>query len=235
MALDLDLGKMIGPLPLGAWLGTVGGGLALMAYQRSRSAVEPASSGATEYAEDTSVPSGVGTGGWTYTPPGDTSADDVSGEPETNESWGRKAVNGLIALGYDPAVSDSAVRKYLEGGNMGAKEYALVTVALGKYGAPPILLPAPVFAPPTLPKVGSGTAGKPTVVVRPKPVSKPHIRYYTVKPGDTLSRIGKRYGVSWQAIFNANRKGKRRADGKMGMIASANVVRPGWRIIIPNS
>jgi nucleoid-associated protein YgaU len=28
---------------------------------------------------------------------------------------------------------------------------------------------------------------------------------YTVQSGDNLSKIGKKYGVSWQAIFEANR------------------------------
>jgi nucleoid-associated protein YgaU len=28
---------------------------------------------------------------------------------------------------------------------------------------------------------------------------------YTVKPGDTLSKIGSQFGVSWQKIFEANR------------------------------
>lgn len=30
-------------------------------------------------------------------------------------------------------------------------------------------------------------------------------RTYTVKPGDTLSGIGSRYGISWQALYAANR------------------------------
>lgn len=30
-------------------------------------------------------------------------------------------------------------------------------------------------------------------------------KIYTVKPGDTLSKIGSQFGVSWQKIFEANR------------------------------
>lgn len=240
-----DFGKMVGPLPLGAWIGIVGGGLAFMAYSRSQTAEAPAE--AFEEWEDTSIPEGVGvggtvgggagggSGGWTYTPPATDAP--VSQEPDTNEAWARRAVNGLIALGYDPAVSDSAVRKYMEGAAMGASEYALITIALGKYGAPPILLPAPFFGPPTMPKppvAGAPGAGKPAVVTKPKPVSKPKVRYYVVRPGDTLSKIGKKFGVGWQAIYNANRTGKKRADGSRGILSNPNRIVPGQKLIIPN-
>lgn len=243
-----DFGKMVGPLPLGAWIGIVGGGLAFMAYSRSQSDSEPLTEPVEEW-EDTSIPAGVGvggtiggstdggnTGGWTYTPPV-SGGGSVAQEPDTNEAWGRRAVNGLIALGYDPAVSDSAIRKYMEGAALSASEYALVTIALGKYGAPPILLPAPFFAPPTLPKppvAGAPGAGKPAVVTKPKPVSKPKVRYYTVRPGDTLSKIGKKYNVGWQSIYNANRTGKKRADGSKGILSNPNLIRPGQKLVIPN-
>lgn len=239
MAVDLDLGKMIGPLPLGAWIGAVGGGLALLMYNRSHaSAAPPVATSPDDAPESLNGEPGVGTGGWTYMPPQAPTGTDtgsVETEPDTNEAWGRRAVNGLIALGYPPAVSDAAIRKYLEGARLGAQEYTLVTIALGKYGAPPMILPAPMFGPPTLPKVTVGTAGKPVAVARKPPVSKPHVRHYIVRPGDTLSKIGKKYRVSWQSIYNANRKGKRRADGTPGMIVNANRISIGWKLVIPNS
>lgn len=237
MAVDLpDFGKMIGPLPLGAWLGVVGGGLGLMYYQRQQAAGSDGGYTGTaddqpiEEWEDISVPSGVGVGGFTYTPPTDTSA--ASNEPDTNEAWARRAVNGLIALGYDPAVSDAALRKYMEGAQLGASEYALVTIALGKYGAPPLLLPAPVFGPPTMPNTAGG-AGKPPATQKPAPVKKPGVRYYIVKPGQTLSGIAKRHGTTWQAVFNANKKGRKRADGTPGMISNPDRIQAGWRLILP--
>lgn len=227
MAVDLDLGKMVGPLPLGAWIGIVGGGLALTAYTRNRGVAESGPvAGPDDVPESLNGEPGVGTGGWTYTPPPTAESGSVESEPDTNESWGRRAVNGLIAQGYNAAVSDAAIRKYLEGAKLGAQEYTLVTIALGKYGAPPILLPAPVFGPPTLPKGTSGGAGKPTTVPKPKPVAKPHVRTYVVKPGDTLSGIGKKFKVSWQSIYNANRK-------KIG--SNPNRISIGMRLVIPNS
>lgn len=240
---DLDFGKMVGPLPLGAWVGVVGGGLGLMLYVRRQNASSDGgytgtantSDDAVMQYEDVSIPPGVGTGGWTYTPPvSDTGSGSTAPDPDTNETWARRAVNGLIALGYDPSVADSALRKYMEGSQLGASEYALVTIALGKYGAPPVLLPAPIFGPPTAPNPAAG-AGKPTTVTKPKPVTKPHVRYYTVLPGQTLSGIAKRHGLTWQAVFNANKKGKKRADGSAGILDDPNKIRPGQKLILPNN
>jgi spore coat assembly protein SafA len=44
---------------------------------------------------------------------------------------------------------------------------------------------------------------------------------YTVEPGDTLSGIGARFGVSWQAIASANH------------ISDPNLIYPGQQLIIP--
>jgi nucleoid-associated protein YgaU len=48
---------------------------------------------------------------------------------------------------------------------------------------------------------------------------------YTVKSGDSLSRIGKEYGVSWQDIFEANKD----------IIKNPDLIQPGWRLKIPTS
>jgi nucleoid-associated protein YgaU len=178
----------------------------------------------------------------------------VSPAPATDEDWGTAATNWLIAKGYDPATADSAVRKYLESAQMSAQEFALITLALGALGAPPQILPAPVFGPPTAPvptppvttttppPVTTPTTPKPTPVVpKPKPKPKPapapkKITYYTVKPGDTLSGIALKYyhnGHNWSPIYNANKHGVRRADGTTGMISNPNLIRVGWKLIIP--
>lgn len=46
---------------------------------------------------------------------------------------------------------------------------------------------------------------------------------YTVQNGDSLSKIGARYGVSWQSIAQANG------------IRSPYVIKPGQRLTIPGS
>jgi nucleoid-associated protein YgaU len=46
---------------------------------------------------------------------------------------------------------------------------------------------------------------------------------YTVEIGDSLSKIGKAYGVSWQDIFEANKD----------IISNPDVIQPGWKLKIP--
>jgi nucleoid-associated protein YgaU len=48
-------------------------------------------------------------------------------------------------------------------------------------------------------------------------------REYTVEIGDSLSKIGKVYGVSWQDIFEANKD----------IISNPDVILPGWKLKIP--
>ncbi|MBE8728160.1 LysM peptidoglycan-binding domain-containing protein [Flavobacterium hungaricum] len=48
-------------------------------------------------------------------------------------------------------------------------------------------------------------------------------REYTVEVGDSLSKIGKAYGVSWQDIFEANKD----------VISNPDLIQPGWKLKIP--
>jgi hypothetical protein len=222
-----DFGKMIGPLPLGAWLAAVGGGVGLYWFRGRSGASAPAT------VDDTSGTPGVGdgsVGGWTATgPPAATDAP-VSTKPTTNDEWGQQAINWLISMGYDATVSDSAIRKYLQSGTLTATEFVLVRQALMHLGATPQLLPPPEQAAPQGPVIPPPPPPK-TKPPAPKPV--PHkYTYYTVKRGDNLTKIGKAYHVSWQTIYNENRAGKRRRDGKMGMILHPNLILPGWVLLI---
>ncbi len=46
---------------------------------------------------------------------------------------------------------------------------------------------------------------------------------YEVVSGDSLSKIGQRYGVSWKEIYEANRD----------KIKDPDLIQPGWRLKIP--
>lgn len=48
---------------------------------------------------------------------------------------------------------------------------------------------------------------------------------YTVASGDSLSKIGKAHGVSWQAIFEANRD----------IIKNPDLIQAGWKLKIPTA
>jgi nucleoid-associated protein YgaU len=46
---------------------------------------------------------------------------------------------------------------------------------------------------------------------------------YEVQNGDNLTKIGKRYGVSWQQIYEANKN----------IIKDPDLIQPGWKLKIP--
>lgn len=48
---------------------------------------------------------------------------------------------------------------------------------------------------------------------------------YTVQSGDSLSKIGKAHGVSWQTIYEANKD----------IIKNPDLIQPGWKLKIPTS
>ena len=48
---------------------------------------------------------------------------------------------------------------------------------------------------------------------------------YTVQSGDSLSKIGKDHGVSWQTIFEANKE----------VIKNPDLIQPGWKLKIPTA
>jgi nucleoid-associated protein YgaU len=46
---------------------------------------------------------------------------------------------------------------------------------------------------------------------------------YTVQPGDSLSKIGSRFGIKWKEIFEANKD----------IIKNPDLIQPGWKLKIP--
>jgi hypothetical protein len=137
MASGLDLGKQIGPLPLGGWIVVVGAGLGFGYFINKRNAAESTEDPSSQQLTETGV--GMGGGQLIYDPP---QSGSPNTEPETNAAWGRRGVNHLIALNYDPNVADRAINKYLTGLPRTAAEQALVALVLAAYGAPPEAVPA---------------------------------------------------------------------------------------------
>jgi hypothetical protein len=217
---------------MGAWIIVVGSGLGLAYYGYRQQSPK------VEDVVDTSGDPGVGTGavgGWIPTGPSD---DPGLPAVTTNEQWGVRAINWLIEQRYPASVSDSAIRKYLAGNipKPSVQEFTLQGIALSRFGSPPQPLPPSENDPPT--SVPPPITPPPPPKGNPKPSTK--FRYYTVKPwpakGSTLSGIAEIYyhhANEWPRIFDANKSGKRRADGKTGMVSNPNLVRPGWVLLIP--
>lgn len=231
----VDLSQQVGPLPLGAWVAVVAGGLGIAFYSRQQGA----QSVVDVPVEDGSGVPGVGQGvGWIAVPPPST-APPGQPEPVTNEEWARNAINGLIAEGsYDAAVVDAAIRKYIESAPLGVQEYAIIRLALMRYGSPPVPLPPPP-APPVIPPVTPTPT--PTPAPPPAPAPAPRaLRIHVVTPwntrGSTLSGIAQIYygnAGRWREIYAANRLGTRRPDGSPGFISNPDYLRPGDRVYVP--
>jgi len=52
---------------------------------------------------------------------------------------------------------------------------------------------------------------------------EPEAEEYVVQAGDNLSNIGKKFGTTWQKIYEINKD----------VISNPDVIQPGWRLKIP--
>lgn len=234
----IDFGKQYGPLPLGAWVVVVAGGLGIAAWSRMRNAAPP------EIVEDVSTDPGVGQGpGWIAVPPPGDAPTTGDAAPQTNEEWGRLAITYLIAQGYDPALADSAIRKYLESTQLAVNEYALLQVALRHLGPPPTPLatpPPPPIIPKPTPVPKPTPSPTPTPAPKPSPQPRPALRYVVVQPWpaqlSTLWGIAVKYygnGNRWPDLYNVNKIGYTRPDGSHGWISNPNLIFPGRTVYVP--
>jgi hypothetical protein len=169
----LNLGKQIGPLPAGAWLGVVGGGLVLAYFINKR---QSAGSGDEVPAlSDPDSDVGVGGGQFQYEPI-QTVTPDVDTPPDDNNGWGIKAKNYLIGQGFAPNVAINVVEKFLAGMQLAANEKLIIDVALLKLGSPPEPI-APTDDVPTAPPTTPSTPGT------SKPMGRPVVRATPVRRG----------------------------------------------------
>lgn len=144
MSLKDSMGKMVGPLPVGAWVAVVGGGLAYLYYTKTHddAASDTATAADTDATATNVEDAGVGLGGvpagYTYT--GDTSGSSgATGTPSItdNTSWASAATNYLISKGYDPASAQTAITVYTNGGSPTAAQWTMISAALAGVGALP--------------------------------------------------------------------------------------------------
>ncbi len=133
----LDLGRMVGPLPMGAWVAVVVVGLGFAWYSRRHAAAAaPAPS---------SSPDLTGGGAPTlivppYVPASSNTAP-VTPSLTTNSDWYRQALAQLVAKGDDPTSVDRALRDYLQGNQLDPTENGIIQLALQMVGPPPQMPP----------------------------------------------------------------------------------------------
>jgi LysM repeat protein len=217
-----DMGKMLGPLPVGAWVAVVGGGLGFMLYTRSHA---PATGTDTGGGSPLDTVGNGAVGGWQGTGPATADPGGTNvGTITDNQSWASAVENWLIAHSYDPAQVVSAISNGLYGAALSPTQWAIWETALLHQGAPPENFTPPTQSSPTpIPVKPKPPPPKPKPPP-PKPKPKPHPShtYYVVRPGDSLSKIAAKFHTTWQVIYNNNRK----------IIHNPNMIFPGQRLFI---
>lgn len=174
-----DLGKKVGPLPLGVWIAVGGIGL-LIGYVINRNA----NKGPTE---QQLTESGVGTGGGTFLPinPPDSTSDDTD-IVETNFTWTNKAIDWLVARGFNGVTASNALSKYTNGQSLDPQESAMISMVLANFGPPP-----------------DGVTPPPDTLTPPKPANLSLVS--TISNTVTLSWLpsagAQSYEVRWTSQF----------------------------------
>jgi nucleoid-associated protein YgaU len=207
------LKKPLGPLPLGAWVIVVAAGVGIGMAGRGRFGSSSSS------ADDTAADPGVapftnpGQVGVQSDPVSDSSSSGTPATIYTNEEWRTAAIKVMVDRGTPPDVAMSAVSKLYAGTPLSDAEFAAINLAVRSLGPPPSEVPPMTRSrtttnPAPAPVPSSST---PRPVSTPSPLvprvpSAPRPRVtVTVRSGDTLSAIGRRTGVPWGRIYDANR------------------------------
>lgn len=125
-------------------------------------------------------------------------------------TWGTQAAPQGAA--YDSTSSDvyNAISPQIEAL---ARNQDAITSALEK------LKQIPTPAPPTTTTTPKAPAPKAPAPKAPAPKAAPVV--YTVKAGDNLSKIGQKYGMSWQTLYGMNK-------GVVG--SNPNLIKPGQQL-----
>lgn len=159
------LAKPVGPLPLGAWIAVVGGGMGIAWYSQSRSP------SAAEEGDVLLAEPDVGEGGSPIFAPVE------PGEPSppeflTLDGWIAKAIRQAGALGASPLEIERALRLYARGSTLTVKQGDLVNRVIRLIGPAPEgeITDPPSIRPPT------------TTPPKPKPVKHTYTFTFTQAP-----------------------------------------------------
>lgn len=131
------LSKKVGPLPLGVWVIALGGTIVVVYAVNSKKGSSTGNTLAVANDGTTGTQSKVGdgsVGGWVSNPAATVSTKKTYA---TNEEWGRAAIQFLIGQGYDAALADIAIRRYLGGLDITVQQRPLITAAINGLGPTP--------------------------------------------------------------------------------------------------
>jgi hypothetical protein len=183
----MDLKQMVGPLPLGGWLGVGAVSIGTLYWRKNHSVKTTTNTPTTQLTPMTDAT--VGNIGGLKSLMDLVGAQGGSGhnlQPiQDNTDWYRQAMAALIGKGWSATLADSALRKYMQGMTLTAEESAMVDSALQLVG--PMPSPAP---PPT------GVVGNPT----PTPVGprvNPDFNPATMNNIDLINQGGNQYEAGW--------------------------------------
>lgn len=147
-----------------------------------------------------------------------------------NLAWTTAALKWIndnpTAAGTNVVEGGTVIGLYLNGQPLTIAQKNIVTAIINGIGPPPVPpqgnvilqpTPAPVAPPPPPPPTPT-----PPPPPAPPPPPQPQHTYYTVKRGDNLTKIGRKFGVTWQSIYNNNRN----------KIRNPNLIYPGQVLLI---
>jgi hypothetical protein len=127
--LGATLGKQIGPLPLGAWVAVVGGGLGIAWYANTKKG------SSAEQPDQQLTETGVGEGTTAFIPAAEVSQ--PTAPLETLDDWINNAVKQAIALGATPLEIEQALRLYSKGEALSTRQATLVNRVIALIGPAP--------------------------------------------------------------------------------------------------
>lgn len=156
------LTKKVGPLPMGAWIIGIGGGLIVAAWLRRAygggDSAAPAADGMVE--SDYAAP---GLGGAALSEPGYQGSGSIEDDAPiedtpigTNNAWRKAAINLAGSFGVTGLFASRAVDLFLKGKRLNAKQTTFINSVIAELGAPPTPTPVP---PPTTSPAGGGHGG----------------------------------------------------------------------------
>jgi hypothetical protein len=229
----MDMGKKVGPFPIGVWLVLVVAGVGIGWYYTRGGVASPPDGGEGDLQDLGSGDQiGDGPGGWSLIPP-------VPNPPPTSNTgitlpeWERKALKALDSrTKTDPLLAQSALHRYVNCQPLSDKQIAVIKLAHQLVGPPPVYLPIKH-------QTGSGKTPPPVKPPpHPDPSPKPGTgKWYTIRKGDTLDKIATRFydnpGSRKLDIFHANRKGADRPGPTPGFMDRPNDLPPGKWLWIP--